>query len=232
MIIHDVEQGSEAWHKLRIGRPTASKFGEIISPKKLQPSASAEKYMHQLLAEWIIGQPCNMVSNKFMERGTELEPEARKLYELLHHNVDQIGFCTTDDGLVGCSPDGLIGKDGGLEIKCPMAPTHVKYLLDPAKLYEDYKLQVQGSIFVTGRSWWDMWSYAPGMPGVIYRVEPDDVVQNALSAHLKIFTQELEIFKQRLIERGIEPHEAVEARLQKEIDEPMDWDEVGGPSTP
>lgn len=219
MITYDVEQGSEAWHKLRIGRPTASKFGEIISPKKLQRSTSAEKYMHQLLAEWIIGQPCDMVSNKFMERGKELEPEARKLYELLHHNVDQIGFCTTDDGLVGCSPDGLIYDDGGLEIKCPMAPTHVKYLLNPAQLYEDYALQVQGSLFVTERAWWDMWSYAPGMPGVVYRVDPDDIVQNALAAHLKMFTQELEIFKQRLIERGIEPHEAVEARLRKEEDE-------------
>lgn len=219
MITYDVEQSSEAWHKLRIGRPTASKFGEIISPKKLQPSTSAEKYMYQLLAEWIIGQACDLVSNKFMERGRELEPEARKLYELLHHNVDQIGFCTTDDGRIGCSPDGLIGDDGGLEIKCPMAPTHVKYLLDPVRLYEDYALQVQGSLFVTERAWWDMWSYIPGMPGVVYRVEPDELVQNALAHNLTIFTQELEIFKQRLIERGIEPNEAVEARMQKEIDE-------------
>lgn len=219
MIVHDVEQGSEQWHKLRLGIPTASKFGEIISPKKLQPSKSAETYMYKLLAEWIIGQPCDMGSNKFMDRGTGLEPEARKMYELIYGvRVKQIGFCTTDDGRVGYSPDGFIGENGLLEIKNPMAPTHVKYLLDPQSLYEEYKLQVQGGLFVTGRDWADIISHNPAMPMAHYRIEPDSDVIRALAGNLMIFTQQLEIFKQRLIEKDIEPYELIAEREQREVD--------------
>lgn len=221
MIIHRVEQGTEAWHNLRLGLPTASRFDEIITPVQLKPakSAKSEKYMYQLLAEWIIGEPCDMANNKYMERGTELEPDARKTYEFIHGvKVEQVGFCTTDDKMVGCSPDGLIGDDGGLEIKCPMAPGHVKYLLNPTLLYEDYKLQVQGSLFVTGLAWWDIASYAPGMPLVVRRIKPDEAVQTALAENLKIFTQELEIYKQRLIEQDIEPYEAIAEREERESD--------------
>lgn len=234
MITHDVVQGEEAWHKLRLGLPTASKFDKIVTPVKLQAtkSSTSEAYMCQLLAEWIIGQPCDMGGNKFMERGTELEPDARKLYALLNTvKVDRVGFCTTDDGTIGCSPDGLIKVDGqvvavgGLEIKCPMAPGHVKYLLDAIAnkgqaelLYSEYRLQVQGSLFVTKLDWWDIVSYAPGMPLVVYRVEPEDYVQRALENNLIIFTQQLEIFKQRLIEDGVEPYEMIAEREQSEED--------------
>lgn len=221
MIIHDVEQGSEQWHKLRLGIPTASKFDKIVTPVKLQAtkSSTSEAYMFQLLAEWIIGQPCDMGSNKFMERGTELEPDARKMYELIYGvKVEQVGFCTTDDGRVGYSPDGFMGENGLLEIKNPMAPTHVKYLLDPQSLYEEYKLQVQGGLFVTGQDWADIISHNPAMPMAHYRVEPDNDVIRALATNLAIFTQQLEIFKQRLIENGVEPCEVIAEREQREAD--------------
>ena len=226
MKIIDCVQGEEKWHKAKLGVPSASNFSKIITPKKLQPAKTAETYMYQLLAEWIIGQSCGGFNNQVMERGTELEDEARKMYELIHGvKVKQVGFCTTDDGRVGCSPDGLIGDDGGLEIKCPMAPGHVKYLLDAIAnkgqaelLYSEYRLQVQGSLFVTKLDWWDIVSYAPGMPLVVYRVEPEDYVQRALENNLIIFTQQLEIFKQRLIENGVEPHEMIAEREQKEAD--------------
>ena len=219
MIIHDVRQGEEVWHRLRLGIPTASKFDQILTPKTLKPAASAEKYMYQLLAEWIIGQPCDLQSNRFMERGTELEPEARKLYAFQQGvKVQEVGFITTDDGLIGCSPDGLIGDDGGLEIKCPMAPTHVKYLLNPKQLYEDYKLQVQGALYVTERDWWDIKSYVPGMPSVIHEVKRDPAIIEPLSENLHIFTQQLEIYKQRLIEKDMEPYEMIVQREDEAID--------------
>ena len=110
-----------------------------------------------------------------MIRGTELEPEARENYEFITGNeVQEVGFIVDLDDTYGCSPDGLIGEDGGIEIKCPLGATMVKYLRSPDELVKNYWQQIQGCMFVTGRKWWDAFAYHPSTPHVLVRVERDD----------------------------------------------------------
>lgn len=181
MKIIDVEQGTPEWLHARIGVLTASQMDQVITPKTLKPSASRVALAYLMLAEEMIGQPLDNQSSGFMQRGTALEAEARAWYSFERDvEVVRVGLITTDDGRAGCSPDGLVGDDGGVEIKCPAAHTHVGYLLDGPGT--DYACQVQGSLWVTGRAWWDFVSYCPGMPARVIRYEADPAFQAALSA--------------------------------------------------
>jgi hypothetical protein len=128
-----------------------------------------------------------------MLRGIEMESEARGLYSLLSgQEVVQVGLCLSEGKAgYGASPDGLIGEDGGVEIKCPLVSTHVSYLL-ANKLPSDYFQQVQGGLLVTGRKWWDFVSYYPGLRPLLIRVEPDKAFQKALKVELELFVNELD----------------------------------------
>ena len=172
MIVHNVKQGEEDWLYLRLGIPTASCFDEILTPKELSLSKSSKKYMHRLLAEWMYGAPIEAPKpSPWMERGTQLEPEAIRYYEMDRDvETTEVGFVTTDDGMIGASPDRLVGDDGVLEQKCPSLEFHVGYLLDPQSLVDQYRLQVQGQLWVCQREWADIQSYYPGFPSVIIRV--------------------------------------------------------------
>ena len=112
--------------------------------------------------------------------------------------MQRVGFILTDDGRVGCSPDGLVGEDGGLELKCPSPAKHVSYLLDEQELVDEYTHQVQGCLYVTGRAWWDLMSYYPGMEPVIVRVEPNAEYQKALGNALATFLADLDAAKAKL----------------------------------
>lgn len=174
MKIIDVIQGTPEWHAARLGIPTASKFDKILTNKTLKLSASAILYAYDLTAEWIIGESSDSGRSSIMERGLELEEAAMKWYEFeTDQDTREVGFITDDDGRYGCSPDRLVGDDGGLEIKCPMADTHIKYLLSPTALVDEYRHQVQGGLWITGRKWWDLVSYHPVMPKVRIRLTPD-----------------------------------------------------------
>ena len=141
MKILDMEQGTQEWMMARLGMPTASQFDRLLTPKTRKPSASRIRYSAELLTEWLLGQPLEWGSSAWMERGTDMEGEARKYYEMQYDvEVRQVGFVIRDDDAVGGSPDGLIGDDGGLEIKVPSALTHVQYMLGDAI---DYVGQVQ-----------------------------------------------------------------------------------------
>ena len=144
MIHHDVKQNSDRWHNLRLGIPTASEFHRIITPKTMKLSSQAEDYRDWLLAEWIYGAPLESPETSFMQRGSELEPEAVRSYEFERDcEVSEAGFFTTDDGMVGASPDRLVGSCGLLEIKCPAPQTHVGYMMSRA-VDEKYMTQLQG----------------------------------------------------------------------------------------
>lgn len=200
MIIHKVAQGSEEWHQLRLGIPTTSCFGQIVTPVQLKLSEKASvTYMHTLLAEWIYGAPLESFEGGWMKRGKELEPEAIAAYEF-ERGVDslQIGFATTDDGMAGASPDRLIGDDGTYESKCPALQTHVGYMLSPESLYDEYRMQVQGQLWVTGRDWADIHSYFPGLPSVIYRVYKREATQKALDIHIPAFVETMLRCRERL----------------------------------
>ena len=195
MIHHEVEQGSAVWFTLRAGIPTASEFNRILTPKKLELSKSAEPYMHRLLAEWMTGQVFETETTLWMSQGVTMEEKAVQYYELTQGvEVQECGFCTTDDGMIGASPDRFVGENGLLEVKCPMAPTHVGYLLN-AELPEEYVLQVQGQLFVTQRQWCDFLSYYSGLPPLLLRVLPDYRYQEALERTLGEFVSKLQHYR-------------------------------------
>jgi hypothetical protein len=199
MIEVDVEQGSAAWAALRLGLPTASCFDRIVSPKKLQASSQAPAYRNQLLAEWLLGYPMDFGGSQWTQRGTGMEAEARAYFELQNDvEVRRVGFCLRDDGKAGCSPDGLIGEDEGLELKCPGIHTHIGYLLSPLSLLDEHRSQVQGGLYITGRERWHLLSYHPNLPAVHVVVEPDAKHVAALAAGLDVFIERLDAAKERL----------------------------------
>ena len=205
MIELQCEQNSAEWHEARLGIPTASEFKRIVTPTgKL--SASRDGYIAQLVAEYFLGvSMVDLDGNEWIERGKALEPEARRYYSFVRDtDVRSVGFCYKDaDKAVGCSPDGLEGVSGGLELKCPMAATHLLYLARDA-LPREYAMQVQGCLWVTGREWWDFMSYFPDLPPLIVRVEPDPDIQAALDKHIPQFVAELEAAKSKLLSMGVQ----------------------------
>lgn len=197
MIIHDCIQGTQEWLELRAGIPTASNFDRIITPKTRKLSSQSFAYMCELAAESILGPLSSAAVTPFMERGSAMEASAIAYYQF-QRDVDtkRVGFITDDHKAYGCSPERLVGEDGGLEIKCPSAGVHVQYLLDtPNK----FVCQVQGCMLVTGRKWWDVLSYSPTiLPSVIVRFERDEAFIDALSSALDEFLDRLNEAKQRL----------------------------------
>ena len=188
MKIINCEQRSEEWYAARLGIPSASSFDQIVTMKG-EPSKQREKYMYKLAGEKVSGKAEESYQNAAMLRGIELESEARELYKIITDNpVEEVGFCISDG--CGCSPDGLVGEEGGLEIKCPTIATHVSYLLNGG-LPSEYFQQVQGSLLITGRKWWDFQSHYPGLKPLIIRVFPDIAFQKALKAELKGFCARL-----------------------------------------
>lgn len=203
MIHHAVAQGSTEWLMLRLGRPTASEFHRLVTPTG-KPSSQADGYCNRLLGELILGRPLEQDVFPWMERGKLLEDNARKFYELDRGiDTDTAGFCTTDDGLIGASPDAFVGEDGLLEIKCPSPDVHVGYLLDAARGPDaKYMPQVQGQLLVTDRAWVDIVSYHPEMPAAIVRVTRDEKFIGILREELKKFLDLLDARRTVLESRG------------------------------
>lgn len=167
-------QGDGTWFAARAGKVTASDIADALTlnttgPRKGIGSAARDKIMAILLGEMWSGEP-NMEGyiSSYMRRGTELEPDARIAYEQLADvMVETVGFVIHPTiAQSGASPDGLVGDDGGVELKCPAIQTHVSYLLNPELLKDDYADQVNWNIACTDRAWWDLMSYCPGFPCV------------------------------------------------------------------
>ena len=176
MKIIQCEQYDDRYWEVRRGIPTASEFSSIITPKTAKLSAAADTYICRLIGDLFdIEYPRkNDMATAAMRRGTEMEPESRRFYELeKNHEVQQVGFCLTDDGRFGCSPDALVNDDGVLELKNPMPSTQVEYLL-AGVMPDEHKVQVHGHLIVTGRKWCDLMCYCPGFPPLLVRQERDD----------------------------------------------------------
>lgn len=175
MKIIDCEQNTPAWVEARLGIPTASRFERILTPKDFRLSTSANKLICELIAEKLLGQFGDSEETDWMNRGSNLEDIAADDYAFTHDvDLQRVGFITTDDGLIGCSPDRLIvGRQAGLEIKNPSAKVHISYILNPDSLLDAYRCQVLGSLWITGFEYWDLMSYHPYLPRVIVRCEPD-----------------------------------------------------------
>lgn len=189
MIIHNLEQGTDEWFRLRLGIPTASRFRDIFTSTG-KPASGSEGYMLSLIAESLAGKPLESYSNQWMQRGTELEPEARSYYELVKEcEVTQTGFVTNDERTVGCSPDGFT-PSGLLEIKCPKPETHVKYLL-AKKVPAEYVPQVQGQLWICEADTLDFLSYHPDLPPLIVTVGRDDKFIEGLDKAITDFLEKM-----------------------------------------
>lgn len=190
-------QGSDEWKAARCGKVTASRVADVVARTKTGWGAGRANYMAELIAERLTGIPADSYTNAAMQWGIDHEGEARDAYAFL------IGQETEEVGLVahptiadtGASPDGLVGDDGLVEIKCPNTATHIETLLGqsvPAK----YVTQMQWQMACTGREWCDFVSYDPRMPEAlrlfVKRLERDDDRVNELEAEVQLFLRELD----------------------------------------
>lgn len=192
-----MEQRSPEWFAARLGRVTASRVADVIAKTKSGPAASRKNYAAQLIAERLTGSVQESYSNAAMQWGTETEPQARAAYEFLTDNeIQEIGFVDHPTILMaGASPDGLIGSDGLVEIKCPNTATHIA-TLQSSKIEGKYLTQVQFQLACTGRKWCDWVSFDPRMPGAmqlfVRRIERDDECIKELEAAVKTFLAEVD----------------------------------------
>jgi hypothetical protein len=219
-----IAQGSDGWHALRMGIPTASEFHRIVTPKKGELSKGAIDYALRLCAERLLNAPTHMLAGDFsgpwMERGKELEPMAVQQYEFQYDTQTMpISFITTDDGMIGCSPDRLVLSEQkvALEVKCPSPQVHLGYLLNGTD--EAYRPQVQGQIYVAELDRAELYSFHERMPAVTIRNTRDDEYVKKLDAALKAFNENLMSMLARAKElgvyqpmpRSVTPVEAIEA---------------------
>lgn len=205
-VIENMEQGSEAWFRIRAGRPTASNFDRIVTATG-KDSSQWDSYIIELCAACIRPDEITWEGNRHTDRGNELEPEAREEFaRLMKLEVEQVGFVTRQDEIVGCSPDGLVrgsaeGYLAGLELKCPLAKNHASYLM-AGDLPPAYRAQVHGSMAVTGLRHWYFMSYCPGLAPFIIRVDWDDFtdkVADALDRFLIYYAERRKVIMPRLL---------------------------------
>ena len=196
-MIEMMDQGSDEWFAARIGKVTASRVADVLAKTKSGYSTSRDNYMAQLVCERLTNQKAEGFSNAAMQHGTDTEPLARAAYEAYADVlVDEVGFVPHPSiYMAGASPDGLVGDDGLLEIKCPNTATHIDTLLSrtvPSK----YNTQMQFQIACTGREWCDFVSYDNRLPEelqlFVKRVPRDDMYIKLMEIEIIKFLNELD----------------------------------------
>ena len=197
-MIEMMEQGTEEWFTIRIGKVTASRVADVIAKTKTGYSASRDNYMAQLVCERLTNQKGESFSNAAMQHGTDTEPLARAAYEAFQDIlVDEVGFVPHPSIIMaGASPDGLVSDDGLLEIKCPNTATHIETLLSqsvPGK----YNTQMQFQMACTGRQWCDFVSFDNRLPNelqlFVKRVPRDNEFIKQMEDEVVKFLNELDI---------------------------------------
>jgi putative phage-type endonuclease len=196
-MIEMIEQRSDAWFEARIGKVTASRVADVLAKTKTGYSTSRDNYMAQLVCERLTGEKGESFTNAAMQHGTDTEPLARISYEVAQNVlVDEVGFVPHPTiEMAGASPDGLVGDDGLLEIKCPNTATHIETLLSqtvPSK----YNTQMQFQMACTGRQWCDFVSFDNRLPQelqlFVKRVPRDDLFIKQTEAEIVQFLAELD----------------------------------------
>jgi putative phage-type endonuclease len=192
MIIYNCEQRSEAWHEIRLGRVTGTRFKDLMMGESTK---GYKDLITNIACEIISGRAEETYSNAVMEAGIETEPEARKEYESIFGiEIKEVGFIIPDENTIyhdwiGISPDGITPDNGMIEIKCPLMKTHLGYIEDN-KLPAEYEKQVQGQLFVTDLDYCDFISYVEGMKPFIIRVNPDKALHLEFQKRLnKLITE-------------------------------------------
>ena len=206
-------QGTDDWKKDRLGKVTASKLADLMARTKTGWSKSRDAYMSQLAIERISGQPYTFPTSSAMDWGTKTEPEARDAYRSTSfEEVTETGFVahpTINDA--GASPDGMVGDDGLIEIKCPETHTHLGYLLSD-EVPEKYFTQMQWQMACTGRKWCDFVSYDPrspeGLKMFIKRIDRDDCFISTSEEMVRKFLIEVDVMVEKLMNKLAEKQNA------------------------
>ena len=213
MIIHEVEQNSPEWDRLRMTIPTASMFATVMAKGE---GKTRSAYMRKLAGSIATGEPPENYTNAAMERGHDMEAEARALYEF-QYDVDavQVGFVTNDEGTVGGSPDSLIGADGILEIKTA-APHILIEKIVAGKFPPEHVAQCQGLLWLTERDWLDLAIYWPKMPLFAKRAKRDEAYIKKLADEVDRFNDDLAVLVDTVRRYG-EPSD-LKARLERSVE--------------
>ncbi|CAB4219412.1 phage_rel_nuc, putative phage-type endonuclease [uncultured Caudovirales phage] len=189
----DLIQGSDEWLAARCGLLTASEMKLVITPTlKVADNDKTRAHMWELLAQRVTGHVEPHYISDDMLRGQEDEIEARLVYAKHYAEVEEIGFITNDEWgfTIGYSPDGLVGDDGLIEIKSRRQKYQIETITSQ-KMPDDYAIQVQTGLLVSGRKWCDFVSYSGGLHMVTIRVFPDPVIQTAIIAAATAFETKL-----------------------------------------
>lgn len=226
MKIIECTQRSAEWFDARLGKPSASSVCDIITPAgKRRTGQTPRSYMLRLLAERLTCEVAETFTTAAMERGVELEPQARAHYEMATgRTVREVGFILSDCGRWGCSPDGLM-DDAGLEIKCPMKPAFMEVAVT-GKLPDDHWIQCQFGLWLTRLPRWDyvLYTDARGLQPQIIQVKPEPYIFASFAEILPAFCDELDALENemRAAGHGYTPPPPVE---------PPSWDEITAPRT-
>ncbi len=190
MKIYDCIQNSEEWYQVRLGKVTASCFSKANAGGQ---GKTRKTYMIQLIAERLTQSEQEGFSSAVMVRGQEIEPYAREYYELLNDvSIREVGFVERNEN-IGASPDGFIGEDGLIEIKCPLSTTHIATILAD-KVPTTHKPQIQGQLWVCEREWCDFVSYDPRVrqrPFFCERIYRDEDYIKELHIKIQMFIDEM-----------------------------------------
>ena len=196
-MIELMEQGSDAWFNIRIGKVTASRVADVLAKTKTGYSTTRDNYMAQLVCERLTGQKGESFTNAAIQHGIETEAYARAAYEALRDVlVDEVGFVSHPTiEMSGASPDGLVGEDGLIEIKCPNTATHIETLLSES-VPNKYYTQMQFQLACTGRKWCDFVSFdnrlLTELQVFVKRVPRDDVYIRLIEDEIVKFIGELD----------------------------------------
>lgn len=196
---YEVSQGTVAHRRLRAGRPTASNFHRIVTPKG-EPSKQALPYLYRLVAERLLNDVLDedhLSYVKAVQDGIKREPQAIAMFNFMNEiRIEPGGFCTTDDGRVGASPDGMLkGMKEAIEVKCPAPQTQIRYLLHGPE--DDYRAQVQGQLMVGGFQAVHFFSYHPQMPPYHKVTLPDRLYIDTLRSALSSFCDTLDVLTEQ-----------------------------------
>lgn len=190
-----MEQRSEEWFQARLGKVTASRVADVLAKIKSGESASRRNYKIQLVSERLTGEKQETYVNQAMQDGIDREQFARDRYVQQFGEVEEVGFIQHPTLEAGASPDGLVGTDGIIEIKCPMGSTHTETLMTQ-EVPSKYVPQIQFQLLVTGRKWCDFVSYNPMFPEnlqvFVRRVFANKEYQQELEDEVKQFLKEVD----------------------------------------
>lgn len=196
-------QGTDAWRQERCGKVGASMLSSVLAKGQGKMRRAA---LRQVVAERLTGKPTETYQNAHMERGLIEESAARMSYEQRTGAiVQEVGFIPHPTLMCGCSPDGLVGDDGGVEIKSVIPTVHVETML-AGEYPSEHRAQIQGSLWITGRAWWDFCSFCADMPEhlqlYVFRVWRDEDYIKMLAAEVAVFLSEADALTERLLKRS------------------------------